>query len=90
MHKTLNIDENKKLIIHFICKSRDEFFKPSYFMVAQCLSNKNKSDTVSKPKKKRSKQGLTCLVVPQPKFFHLSHQIFGHMHRTLNVYENKN
>ena len=39
--------ENKKLIAQFICKLRDESFKPSYFIIRQCLSNKNKIATVS-------------------------------------------
>jgi len=29
MHKELDIDENKKLIAQFACKSRDESFEPS-------------------------------------------------------------
>jgi len=35
------------VIGQFICKSRDESFKPSYSMIEQCLSNKNESATVS-------------------------------------------
>ena len=34
----------------FTCKSRNESFKPSYSMIGQCLSNKNKNATVSKSK----------------------------------------
>jgi len=37
MHEALNIDEKQKLIIQFACKSQDESFKPSYFMIGQCL-----------------------------------------------------
>jgi len=40
-----------KLIAQFICKSRDESFKPSYFMIRQCLSNKNENATVLESKK---------------------------------------
>ena len=29
MYEILNIDENKKLIAQFVCKSRDEYFEPS-------------------------------------------------------------
>ena len=50
MHGVLNIDK-KKLITQFVCKSRDESFKPSYSMIGQYLSNKNESATVSKSKK---------------------------------------
>jgi hypothetical protein len=41
-----------KLITQFACKSRDESFKSSYFMIEQCLLNKN--ERVSKSKKKTS------------------------------------
>jgi len=51
MYGALNIDENKKLITQFTCKSRDKSFKPSYSKIEQCLSNKNKSATVPKTKK---------------------------------------
>jgi len=47
MHGALNIDENK-IITHFVCKSRDEYFKLNYSMIGQCLSNKNEGATVSK------------------------------------------
>jgi len=50
MHGTLNIDENKKLITQFACKSRDKSFKLSYSMIGQCLSNENESATLSKSK----------------------------------------
>jgi len=50
MYGVLNIDKNKKLIALFACKSRDKSFKPSYSMLEQYLSNKNKSATVSKSK----------------------------------------
>ena len=33
------------------------FFKPSYFMIGQCLSNKSENATVSKTKKNKTKQG---------------------------------
>ena len=50
MYGVLNIYENKKLIVQFICKSRDESFKLSYSMIGQCLSNKTESATMSKTK----------------------------------------
>ena len=40
----------QKLIAQFVCKSRDESFKPSYSIIGQCLSNKNESATMSKSK----------------------------------------
>ena len=40
----------QKLIAQFACKSGDESFKPSYFMIEQYLSNKSKSATLSKSK----------------------------------------
>ena len=40
----------QKLTAQFICKSRDESFKPSYSMTGQYLSNKNENATVSKSK----------------------------------------
>ena len=49
MHGVLNID--KKLIVQFTYKSRDESFKPDYSMIGQYLSNKNESVIVSKSKK---------------------------------------
>jgi len=61
MYGALNIDENKKLIIQFVCKSRDESFEPSYSIIGQCLSNKSESATVLKSKKHESKQGLGIL-----------------------------
>jgi len=33
MHKVLNIDENKKLIIQFVCNLQDESFEPSYSVI---------------------------------------------------------
>jgi len=50
MHRALKIDENKKLIVYFACKAQDESFKSNYFIIEQCLSNKNKSVIVSKSK----------------------------------------
>jgi len=41
----------QKLIAQFICKSRNESFKPNYSIIKQCLSNKNKNTTISKSKK---------------------------------------
>ena len=38
----------QKLITQFVCKSRDESFKPSYSMIGYFLSNKNESATVLK------------------------------------------
>ena len=59
MHGVLNIDEKQKLIVQFTCKSRDESSKPSYSMIRQCLSNKNKSATNIKIQKLfASKQDL--------------------------------
>ena len=40
-----------KLITQFVCKSQDEFFKPNYSMIGQCLLIKNESATVVKSKK---------------------------------------
>jgi len=40
----------QKIITQFVCKSRDESFKSSYFMIGQYLSNKNEIVTVSKSK----------------------------------------
>ena len=34
--------------------------------------------------------GLKHCLVPHPKTFHPSHQIFEHMHGALNIDENKN
>ena len=51
MHGALNIGKKQKLIAQFMCKSRDESFKPSYSIIEQYLSNKNKSTTVPSPKK---------------------------------------
>jgi len=52
-----------KLIAQFTYKSREESFKPSYSMIEQCLSNKNKSATVSKSKKNsdlnKAKDGIS-------------------------------
>ena len=51
MHIALNIDKNKnkqKQVTQFVCKSRDESFKPNYFMIKQCLSNKIESAIVLK------------------------------------------
>jgi hypothetical protein len=66
----------QKLITQFVCKSRDKSFKHIYSMIGQCLSNKNKSTTMSKSKNFsnlnkacyvkiqklfRSKQGLSLI-----------------------------
>jgi len=64
MHKTLNIDE-KKLITQFICKSRDDFFKLSYSMIGQCLSNKKqKCCSIVFSKLFGTKQGLHLALFP--------------------------
>jgi hypothetical protein len=39
-----------KLNVQFVCKSQDESFKPSCFIIRQCLSNKNENATVLKSK----------------------------------------
>ena len=45
---------------------------------------KRKKDACTRNFAFRRGGGQPCLV-PHPKFFHPSHRIFGHMHRTLNV-----
>jgi len=46
MYRALNIDEKQKVIAQFVCKSWDESFKSSYFIIRQYLSNKNENATL--------------------------------------------